>query len=112
MTKPPNPPSPVRRKAPQASTPGSLSAGGDLAAPQSRRTADRNAVPGGSKSYPKAAESRTTNPPSFGARISRRAADRLRSGHLWVYASDIESLEAGNAQDPPALLPVADNRGL
>ncbi|MGB9408148.1 MAG: class I SAM-dependent rRNA methyltransferase [Terracidiphilus sp.] len=46
-----------------------------------------------------------------GAKISRRAADRLRSGHLWVYASDIESLElpAGN---PPALVPVADSRGL
>ena len=45
-----------------------------------------------------------------GARISRRAADRLRAGHVWVYSSDIESLEAGD--DPPALLEVADNRGL
>jgi 23S rRNA (cytosine1962-C5)-methyltransferase len=54
-----------------------------------------------------------------GARVNRRAADRLRSGHLWVYASDIESLqlaEAGSpeagAAVPPALLPVADSRGL
>ncbi|HEY3706682.1 MAG TPA: class I SAM-dependent rRNA methyltransferase [Terracidiphilus sp.] len=46
-----------------------------------------------------------------GARISRRAADRLRSGHVWVYASDIENLETGNSE-APALLPVADNRGL
>lgn len=46
-----------------------------------------------------------------GACIGRRAADRLRSGHLWVYASDIESLEV-NEENPPALLPVADNRGL
>jgi 23S rRNA (cytosine1962-C5)-methyltransferase len=46
-----------------------------------------------------------------GARINRRAADRLRSGHLWVYASDIESV-ALPAGDPPALLPVADSRGL
>src|ERR1035437_1090513 len=46
-----------------------------------------------------------------GARINRRAADRLRSGHLWVYASDIESLELP-AGDLPALLPVADSRGL
>ena len=46
-----------------------------------------------------------------GARIDRRAADRLRGGHLWVYASDIESLEVNNV-NPPALLPVADNRGL
>ncbi len=54
--------------------------------------------------------------PAFGARISRRAADRLRSGHLWVYASEIESLALPNpelpAGEPPALLPVADSRGL
>jgi 23S rRNA (cytosine1962-C5)-methyltransferase len=47
-----------------------------------------------------------------GARISRRAADRLRSGHLWVYASDIESLELPKDEQPPALLPVADSRGI
>jgi 23S rRNA (cytosine1962-C5)-methyltransferase len=47
-----------------------------------------------------------------GARISRRAADRLRSGYLWVYASDIESLELPEAGEPPALLPVADSRGI
>ncbi len=49
-----------------------------------------------------------------GAIVNRRAADRLRSGHLWVYASDIVSItlpESGAAQ-PPALLPVADARGL
>ena len=46
-----------------------------------------------------------------GARINRRAADRLRAGHLWVYASDIETVELP-AGDPPALLPVADSRGL
>ena len=47
----------------------------------------------------------------FGARVSRRAADRLRAGHVWVYASDVESLNAGGG-DAPALLPVADSRGL
>jgi 23S rRNA (cytosine1962-C5)-methyltransferase len=46
-----------------------------------------------------------------GARINRRAADRLRSGHLWVYASDIEEIETGQ-EVSPALLPVADSRGL
>jgi 23S rRNA (cytosine1962-C5)-methyltransferase len=46
-----------------------------------------------------------------GARITRRAADRLRAGHLWVYASDIESISVNN-ETPPALVPVADNRGL
>jgi 23S rRNA (cytosine1962-C5)-methyltransferase len=46
--------------------------------------------------------------------INRRAADRLRAGHLWVYASDIESIELPKSADsnPPALLPVADSRGL
>lgn len=51
---------------------------------------------------------------SPGALINRRAADRLRSGHLWVYASDIESLELSEASAgvAPALLPVADARGI
>ena len=47
----------------------------------------------------------------IGAKIHRRAAARLRAGHLWVYASDIESVEIP-AGDPPALLPVADSRGI
>jgi 23S rRNA (cytosine1962-C5)-methyltransferase len=46
---------------------------------------------------------------AFGARISRRASDRLRNGHLWVYATDIESI---NASEADTLLPVADNRGI
>src|SRR5206468_11810179 len=48
---------------------------------------------------------------AFGARVSLRAADRLRAGHAWVYASDVEELNAGEG-DVPALLPVADSRGL
>jgi 23S rRNA (cytosine1962-C5)-methyltransferase len=46
-----------------------------------------------------------------GACVNRRAADRLRAGYLWVYASDIESIELPEGE-PPALLPVADSRGL
>lgn len=46
-----------------------------------------------------------------GARVNRRAADRLRAGHLWVYATDIEHLETPD-DAPPALLPVADGRGI
>ena len=51
---------------------------------------------------------------SPGAMVNRRAADRLRDGYLWVYASDIESIEipGPDAANPPALLPVADSRGL
>jgi 23S rRNA (cytosine1962-C5)-methyltransferase len=41
-------------------------------------------------------------------RISRRAADRLRAGHLWVYRSDIE--QADETPAPGALVTVVDNR--
>jgi len=47
----------------------------------------------------------------FGATVNRRAADRLRSGHLWVYASDLETVDLPEGE-PPALLHVADSRGL
>jgi 23S rRNA (cytosine1962-C5)-methyltransferase len=54
-----------------------------------------------------------TATPAVGALISRRAADRLRAGHLWVYASDVEAITLKDQdKDPPALLPVADGRGL
>ena len=49
-----------------------------------------------------------------GALVNRRAADRLRGGHVWVYSSDVESItlpESGSA-NPPALLSVADSRGI
>ena len=42
--------------------------------------------------------------------ISRRAANRLRQGYLWVYASDIESIVPPRPGD--TVLPVADDRGL
>src|SRR5581483_10583428 len=46
-----------------------------------------------------------------GAVINRRAADRLRQGHVWVYASDVENVdESQNARS--WLLPVADSRGM
>ncbi len=48
-----------------------------------------------------------------GAIVNRRAADRLRAGHLWVYASDVVTIAPPKPEeDPPALLPVADSRGL
>src|SRR5579871_3991673 len=40
--------------------------------------------------------------------VSRRAADRLRAGHVWVYRSDIEHA----AEQEAGLVPVADYRGL
>ena len=33
-------------------------------------------------------------------RISRRAADRLRTGHLWVYRTDLETHQPSAAPDP------------
>ncbi len=92
MTKPPRVPSRSRRKqdGPESSAPPAPLQGA-----------------GSFPSDPHRADSRE----GAGARITRRAADRLRSGHLWVYASDIESI-AADEQSPPALLPVADNRGL
>jgi 23S rRNA (cytosine1962-C5)-methyltransferase len=47
--------------------------------------------------------------------IARRAADRLRAGHLWVYRSDVESLipHEGEAEIAAgALVTVVDGRGI
>lgn len=41
--------------------------------------------------------------------ISRRAADRLRAGHPWVYASDVMEV---TAPEGARLVPVADQRGI
>lgn len=70
--------------------------------------------PGRKQSTLQAAPQKAPAPASlgFGALIRGRAADRLRSGYLWVYASDIESVNLPDSSNPPALLPVADSRGL
>ncbi len=65
----------------------------------------------------KRASARPQAPLAFqltGATVSRRAADRLRSGQVWVYASEIESVAWLNngAEAAPALMPVADARGI
>ena len=47
--------------------------------------------------------------------ITRRAADRLRAGHLWVYSSDVTSLipHSDSSDIPPgSLVTVADSRGI
>ncbi|MBB5340587.1 class I SAM-dependent rRNA methyltransferase [Tunturiibacter gelidoferens] len=49
------------------------------------------------------------------AAITRRAADRLRAGHLWVYRSDVESLvppTGATDLQPGALITVMDSRGI
>ena len=101
MTKPRKPHRPTGQKA-SAAKPASPSALKSNAPPHPRRSvASQDTATRAQEHAP------LTTP---GARINRRAADRLRSGHLWVYASDIEAIEQGN--DPLSLLPVADSRGL
>ena len=49
------------------------------------------------------------------AAVTRRAADRLRAGHLWVYRSDVEMLvpRIGETEiDGGALVTVMDSRGI
>jgi 23S rRNA (cytosine1962-C5)-methyltransferase len=59
-----------------------------------------------------------TNFAGDGAVVSRRAADRLRAGHVWVYKSDIVAMPASRhgdgaeAEAAPHLLSVTDPRGV
>lgn len=64
---------------------------------------------------PHALRTAPAQPHGPAATITRRAADRLRAGHLWVYRSDIESLipPLGAAEIAPgALTTVTDSRGI
>ena len=45
---------------------------------------------------------------AFKVKISRRGAERLKSGHVWVYRSDVVSADG---IPPGALVAVADERG-
>jgi len=65
----------------------------------------------GSRGVLKEAAATPTPAAPLGAVITRRAADRLRAGHLWVYASDVLSVGASE-ETQAALLPVADQRGI
>jgi 23S rRNA (cytosine1962-C5)-methyltransferase len=107
MTKPKRPRIEKSEKAPKATKPETpfARARKNPAAPS--QAAQRENTP---ESHPQKRQDAATQA-GIGARISRRAADRIRSGHLWIYASDIEHLETGEG-DAPAILPVADNRGL
>lgn len=58
-------------------------------------------------SRPGAAPPRVAPP---GAIVSRRAADRLRAGYLWVYASDVIAIVPPKPEK--SLIPVADQRGI
>ncbi|MGA7886649.1 MAG: class I SAM-dependent rRNA methyltransferase, partial [Acidobacteriaceae bacterium] len=76
--------------------------------PQRRKVRPRPAA--APTDLPAADESGVTPPPNT-IQISRRAADRLRAGHVWVYRSDVEVWPTGANSLPAGLLPVADRRG-
>jgi 23S rRNA (cytosine1962-C5)-methyltransferase len=117
MTKPHNRPSDLNQKASKAPRPKAPFERVREAPRESERKLAREPGKGVSPEGKAAGRDRTqpANPSrSPGALVNRRAADRLRDGYLWVYASDIESLEAPDtgSGSPPTLLPVADSRGL
>jgi len=43
-------------------------------------------------------------------RITRRAADRLRAGHLWVYRTELETQQQSAALEPGSLVTIVDAR--
>jgi 23S rRNA (cytosine1962-C5)-methyltransferase len=107
MTKPRRPQTESKQKASSAHRPAAPFASSPESshakrAPESRKLDRETPSP---RNQPKAP------PLTLGARINRRAADRLRIGSVWVYASDIEQIEPGPG-DTPSLLPVADSRGI
>ena len=68
------------------------------------------AQPGRSAPAKTKAEAAPASEVLFGAVVTRRAADRLRAGHLWVYASDLQEIALPEPEE--TLIPVADNRGI
>jgi 23S rRNA (cytosine1962-C5)-methyltransferase len=117
MTKPRNRPSDLNQKAPKAARPKAPFVRDRVEKRKSERPRGLETTKAVNSKHEAALpdRARAASPARHpGALINRRAADRLRSGHLWVYASDIESIEAPETGSggPPALLPVADSRGL
>ena len=83
--------------------------------PDAKRTGTRSfsPQPSGFPTHPPKSAPALPRPklPSPCAMVSRRASESLRSGHLWVYASDVEQIEL-RPGNPPSLIPVVDNRGI
>ena len=54
------------------------------------------------------------HPQGPAAVVTRRAADRLRAGHLWVYRTDVEQVMPGPevALEPGCVVTVLDGRGI
>jgi len=86
-----------------------------LAAQSPRTAAFPRSVPASREASPSARAA--SRPPAsqphaapFGAIVNRRAADHLRAGHLWVYASDVVAVTLPNPEE--TLIPIADQRGI
>ena len=88
----------------RAATPGEHGAISEVRPPQTKVVPSRSRP-----ASPKTAIAQARPAPS-GVIINRRAADRLRAGHLWVYASDVVAINLPRPEE--TLLPVADSRGL
>ncbi len=66
-------------------------------------------VPGKKRPAPEASEAEVPWR-ADAAVVTRRAAARLRAGHVWVYRSDVTAIpEEALGAEPPALLPVVDS---
>jgi 23S rRNA (cytosine1962-C5)-methyltransferase len=76
--------------------------------PQRGRSPKKNA---GAAHAPADPRGTSAEIPSNAVQISRRAADRLRAGHVWVYRSDVEVWPTTPETLPACLLPIADRRG-
>jgi 23S rRNA (cytosine1962-C5)-methyltransferase len=68
-----------------------------------------NSLPASLAADPTPATADSAHTPSPSAVISRRAAERLRAGHVWVYASDILQVTPEDA--PAGLMQVRDQAG-
>ena len=110
MAKPRNPEPPVLKKTSKANPPKSPFARKSSAPAPTPIRENRSSSTPRKPTFAQRPIRPAANAP-FGAIVSRRASERLRQGYLWVYATDIESLSAGDGA-APSLLPVADNRGL
>jgi 23S rRNA (cytosine1962-C5)-methyltransferase len=79
-----------------------------------RRGADaRKKISGGGRPVPTEPQLLEADEAGPAAVLSRRAADRLRAGHLWVYRSDVESLIpalGATTMAPGGLVTLLDNR--
>jgi 23S rRNA (cytosine1962-C5)-methyltransferase len=112
----------AKLKAPRKKWPGSVGTPGERAVGLAVRPSQTISAPTASRIVsPRAATAQRkpvalpvrhsqANSAPPGATITRRAADRLRAGHLWVYASDVVGVSLPKPEE--TLLPVADQRGL